>query len=76
MPLEGSTGRVLGREEVDGRPAIVAEFTGSRNGEDTVFRFHVDVESGVALKMSREDMGVVLRVEALRVAKVEDPFGA
>jgi hypothetical protein len=76
MPLEGSTGRVLGREEVDGRPAIVAEFTGLRNGEDTVFRFHVDVESGVALKMSREDMGVVLRVEALRVAKVEDPFGA
>jgi hypothetical protein len=76
MSLEEVTGRVLGREEIDDRPAIVAEFKGLRSGEDTVFRFHVDEETGVVLRMSREDMGMILRVDAFRVATMEDPPGA
>jgi hypothetical protein len=76
MSLEGSTGQVIGREDVDGRRAIVAAFTGLRSGEETVFLFHVDEDTGVVLQMSREDMGVVLRVEDLRLAIVEDPLGA
>jgi len=75
MSLDGSTGHVIDREEVDGRPAIVAEFEGLRSGEDTVFVFHVDAETGVVLQMSREDMGLVLRVEGLRVGLVEGPLG-
>jgi hypothetical protein len=76
MSLEEATGRVLGREEVDGRSAIVAEFIALRNGEDTVFRFHIDEETGVVLRMSRDDMGVVLRIDGFRVGRVEDPPGA
>jgi hypothetical protein len=75
MSLDGSTGRVIGREDVEGRPAIVAEFEGLRSGEDTVFVFHVDVETGVVLQMSRTDTGLILRVEGLRVGIVEEPLG-
>ena len=76
MTLDDATGRVLGREEIDGRSAIVAEFSGLRRGEDTVFLFHVDEQTGVVLRMSREDMGTVLRVDDLRVAIVEESPGA
>jgi hypothetical protein len=75
MSLEGSTGHVIDRGDLDGRPAIVARFEGLRSGEDTVFVFHVDVETGVVLQISREDMGMVLRVEGLRIGIVEDPLG-
>jgi hypothetical protein len=74
MTLDDATGRVLGREEI-GRSAIVAEFSGLRRGEDTVFLFHVDEQTGVVLRMSREDMGTVLRVDDLRVAIVEESPG-
>jgi hypothetical protein len=76
MSLERAAGRVVDREEIDGRSTVVAEFEGLRSGEDAVFRFHVDEDTGVVLRMSREDMGVVLRVDGLRVATVEDPPGA
>jgi hypothetical protein len=76
MSLDRSTGRVIGHAEVDGRSANVAEFTGLRSGEETVFVFHVDVETGVVLQMSRDDMGDVLRVEELRVGIVEEPLGS
>jgi hypothetical protein len=75
MSLDRSTGRVLGYEDVDGRTTIVAEFEGLRSGEDAVFVFHVDVETGVVLQMSRKDMGLVVRVEGLRVAIMEEPHG-
>jgi hypothetical protein len=75
MSLDEATGRVLGREEIDHRSAIVAEFKGlRRSGDDIVFRFHVDEETGVVLRMSREDMGgLILRVDDFRVATMEDP---
>jgi hypothetical protein len=76
MTLDDATGRVLGREEIDGRSAIVAEFSGLRRGEDTVFLFHVDEQTGVVLRMSREDMGTVLRVDDLRVAIMEESPGS
>jgi hypothetical protein len=76
MSLDGSTGHVIDREDLDGRPTIVARFEGLRGGEDTVFIFQVDVETGVILQMFREDMGLVLRVEGLRIGLEEDPPGA
>jgi hypothetical protein len=75
MTLDDATGRVLGREEI-GRSAIVAEFSGLRRGEDTVFLFHVDEQTGVVLRMSREDLGTVLRVDDLRVAIMEESPGS
>jgi hypothetical protein len=57
MSLDQSTGHVIRREEVDGRPAVVAEFDGLRSGEDTVFVLHIDVETGVVLRMSRRTWG-------------------
>jgi hypothetical protein len=75
MSLDGSTGHVIGRAEFDGRSVIVAQFEGLRSDEDTAFLFNVDEETGVVLQMSREDMGVVLKVEGLRVGTVEDRLG-
>lgn len=72
MNLEGATGRVTGRDEVDGRQAVIAEFLGLRVGEDIAFLLHVDLETGIVLRMSRPDLGEVLRIEGLRVGTVEE----
>jgi hypothetical protein len=76
MALDEATGRVLGRQELDGRSTVVTEFAGLRSSEDTVFRFHIDVETGVVLRMSRDDMGIVLRIDAFRVGTMEHQRGA
>jgi hypothetical protein len=77
-PIEGrrmnlceATGRVMGREDVDGRPSVLVEFHGLRSGEDTVFHLHIDVDTGVVLRMSRPDLGTILRLEDLRIGTVE-----
>ncbi|MFL5791140.1 MAG: hypothetical protein ACJ76A_06510 [Actinomycetota bacterium] len=75
MSLDQTTGRVVGREEVDGRTAVVTEFAGLRSGDDSVLVLFVDVETGVVLQMSSEDGGVILRLEDLRVCTVQDPLG-
>jgi len=73
MNLDGATGRVISREEVDGRRSILVEFLGLRYPEDTVFHLHIDLETGIVLRTSRPDLGLILRLEDLRIGTVEEP---
>ena len=62
---------MLRRDTLDGRPTLVIEAVGLREGEDVVFEMQVDVARGVVMQMSRADLGLVLRVEGLRVGSIE-----
>jgi hypothetical protein len=67
MNLDDAAGRVIRRDEVDGRQALLVEVDGLRRDEDIAFHLHVDLITGIVVQMSRPDMGVVLCVEDLRV---------
>jgi hypothetical protein len=71
MSLDQASGRVLGLDVVDGRPSIRVEFHGLRAREDVVFQFDVDLETGVVLRISRTDLGLVMRLEELRIGSIE-----
>lgn len=73
MNLDQATGRVIGREEVDGRGSTLVEFLGLKSGEDTVFHLHIDLETGVVLRMARPDLGSLMHLEDLRIGTVEEP---
>lgn len=72
MSLDQASGRVFGREVVAGRPSVRAEIEGLRSGEDVVFQFHIDLETGVVLRMARADLGLVMRLEDLRIGNIEE----
>ena len=72
MSLDQATGRVIGLEDVDGRRSVLAEFHGLRSGEDAAFTLHIDLDTGLVLRMSRADLGVILRLEDLRIGIVEE----
>jgi hypothetical protein len=72
MILDQATGRVIGLEDVDGRRSVLAEFHGLRSGEDTVFQLHIDLDTGLVLRMTRTDLGPILRLEHLRIGSVEE----
>ena len=73
MPIDGrrtayldrSTGEVLGPDELFDRPCWLVRAEGLRADEDAVFLLHVDTETGVILRMAREDVEHVLDVEEL-----------
>ena len=67
MDLHRVTGRVIRREELDGRQTVLVEAFGLKSDEDIAFRLHVDLATGIVLQISRPDLGVVLRLEELRV---------
>jgi hypothetical protein len=71
MSLDRAVGRVLRRDSLDDRPTLVIEAQGLRGGEDVNFEMHIDVATGVVTAMSRADLGLVLRVEGLRVGSIE-----
>jgi hypothetical protein len=71
MSLDRATGRVLRRDTLDERPTLVIEVLGLREGEDVNFEMQVDVATGVVMAMSRADLGLVLRVEGLRIGTIE-----
>jgi hypothetical protein len=71
MRLDRATGRVLRRDTLDGRSTLVIEARGLREGEDVLFEMRVDVGTGVVVQMSRNDLGLMLRVEGLRVGTIE-----
>lgn len=71
MSLDRATGRVLRRDVIAERPTLVIEAVGLREGEDVIFEMQVDVATGVVVQMSRADLGLVLRVEGLRVGSIE-----
>jgi hypothetical protein len=72
MSLDHATGRVIGLEDVDGRDSVLAEFNGMRFGEDVVFQLHIDFDTGVVLRMSRGDLGLILRLDDLRIGNAEE----
>jgi hypothetical protein len=72
ISLDQATGRVIGPEDVDGRRSVLAEFHGLRSGEDSVFQLHIDLDTGLVLRMWRADLGVILRLQDLRIGIVED----
>ena len=74
MSLDQATGRVIGPEDVDGRRSVLADFHGLRSGEDTVFKLHIDLYTGLVL-MSCADLGLILRLEDLRIGIVGDEIG-
>ena len=49
-----------------------AEFNGMRSGEDVVFQLHIDFDTGVVLRMSRADLGLILRLDDLRIGNAEE----
>jgi hypothetical protein len=72
MSLDQATGRVIGLEDVDGRRSVLTEFHGLRSGEDTVFELHIDLVTGLVLRTTRPDLGLILRIEHLRIGSVEE----
>jgi hypothetical protein len=71
MLLDRATGRIVGQEEIEGRRAVLAEFDGLRSGEDTSFQLSVDLETGVVLRTSRSDLGLIQRIEGFGVGTIE-----
>jgi hypothetical protein len=71
MSLDRATGRVVRRDMMEERPTLVIEALGLREGEDVIFEMQVDVATGVVVQISRNDLGLVLRVETLRVGSIE-----
>jgi hypothetical protein len=70
MSLDRATGRVLRGDTLDERPTLVIEAPGLREGEDVTFEMQVDVATGVVVQISRNDLGLVLLVEGLRVGSI------
>jgi hypothetical protein len=70
MSLDRATGRVLRGDTLDERPTLVIEALGLREGEDVTFEMQVDVATGVVMQKSRNDLGLVLLVEGLRVGSI------
>jgi hypothetical protein len=70
MSLDRATGRVLRGDTLDERPTLVIEALGLREGEDVTFEMQVDVATGVVVQISRNDLGLVLLVEGLRVGSI------
>jgi len=54
------------------RSSVLAEFNGLRAGEDVVFQLHIDLDTGVVVRISRADLGLILRLDDLRIGSVED----
>ncbi len=71
MSLDRATCRVLRRDTLDERPTLVIEALGLREGGDVNFKMQVDVATGLVMAMSRANLGLVLRVEGLRIGSIE-----
>jgi hypothetical protein len=72
--LEEATGSVVGREVLLERDCWIAMVMGLRADEEAEFTLHVDVESGVVVRIAREDLpGEVLEVRELRLGTVHVP---
>ena len=70
MSLDRATGQVLRGDTLDERPTLVIEALGLREGEDVTLEMQVDVATGVVVQISRNDLGLVLLVEGLRVGSI------
>jgi hypothetical protein len=72
--LEEATGSVTGREVVLGRDCWIATVVGLKSDDEVEFTLHVDVESGIVVRIVRPDLpGEVLQVRELRLGTVHVP---
>ena len=72
--LEDATGSIVGREPLLGRDCWIATVVGLKSDDEIEFTLHVDVESGVVVRIAREDLpGEVLEVRELRLGTVHVP---
>ena len=74
--LEDATGSVVGREVLLERDCWIAAVVGLKADDAAEFTLHVDVESGVVVRIARQDLpGEVLEVRELRLGTVHVPGG-
>jgi hypothetical protein len=71
--LDRASGVVAGRADVAGRPCWVVDVDGLKRGVDASFRLHVDEETGIILRMARDDVGEVLRIVDLVLGTSRGP---
>lgn len=72
--LEDATGSVVGREMVLQRDCWVARVVGLKSGDEAELTLHVDAQSGVVVRLAREDLpGEVLEVRELCLGTVHVP---
>jgi hypothetical protein len=72
--LEEATGSVVGREVLLERDCWVATVVGLKADDEAEFTLHIDVESGVVVRIARQDLpGEVLEVRELRLGTVHVP---
>jgi hypothetical protein len=72
--LEEATGSVVGRELALGRDCWIATVIGLKSDEEVELTLHVDVETGVVVRIAREDLpGEVLEVRELLLGSVHVP---
>jgi hypothetical protein len=72
--LEEATGSVVGRKLALGRDCWIATVLGLKSDEEVELTLHVDVETGVVVRIAREDLpGEVLEVHELRLGTVHVP---
>jgi hypothetical protein len=72
--LEEATGSIVGREVLLERECWIATVVGLKADDEAEFTLHVDVESGVVVRIAREDLpGEVLEVRELRLGTVHVP---
>ena len=72
--LEEATGSVVGRESLLERECWIATVVGLKADDEAEFTLHIDVESGVVVRIARQDLpGEVLEVRELRLGTVHVP---
>jgi hypothetical protein len=72
--LEEASGSVVGRDVLLDRECWIATVVGLKGGDDAELTLHVDIESGVVVRIARADMpGEVLEVRELRIGTVHVP---
>lgn len=70
--LDRAEGEVLGEDEVAGRACWLIRAEGLRADEDVVALLHVDRETGVVIRMTREDLDVVVEVDELMLGTITE----
>lgn len=74
--LDDSTGRIIGNEDLDGRPCWIADVSGLRPDDpDSEFRHWVDAETGLILRVARlDDVDAQIQLHDLTFGNVIKPI--
>jgi hypothetical protein len=69
--LDTAAGSVLASSAIEGRACTTADVDGLRENEDVTFRIWVDDETGIALRIERDDGAASIEVRDLRIGRLE-----